>query len=233
MSKEFPRDKYSEAAHILVVDDDDRLRRLLKQYLREQGFIVTVAESAKNAEELCRFFAFDLIILDVMMPEKTGIEWLEGGNVKVPTLMLSALSDAEHRIKGLEVGAEDYVGKPFDPKELVLRINSILRRFESYNQQKKWLKFGDYRFDINSKELKRGDETIILTGSETALLAMLAQNPSQPVSRDKLAGLLPPGSNERSVDVQMSRLRKKLESADGKAAYLQTIRGWGYVLYAD
>lgn len=219
--------------HILVVDDDDRLRALLKRFLGEQGFIVTVAGEAQAAKQLRRWFTFDLMILDVMMPGETGTAWLARENITTPVLMLSALGEADHRIKGLEVGAEDYLSKPFEPKELVLRIRAILRRTNEQRERNKWLGFGDYRFDLASGQLRRGEDNIHLTGSETELLKMLARNAGTPVGRDALAQLLPEGSNERSVDVQMSRLRKKIESGKSKHPYLQTVRGAGYVLYVN
>lgn len=216
-----------------MVDDDDRLRALLKKYLREQGFIVTVAASAHAASILRRWFIFDLIILDVMMPNETGTAWLTREKITTPVLMLSALGEAEDRITGLEVGAEDYLTKPFEPKELVLRIRAILRRTGDQKERSKWIGFGDYRFDMASGQLRRGNELIRLTSSEAEMLKLLAQNASKPVARDTLAQLLPEGSNERSVDVQLSRLRKKIENHEGKAPYLQTVRGAGYVLYVD
>lgn len=227
------KNSWQDKPHILVVDDDDRLRSLLKRYLGDQGFIVTVAENTENARNLRQWFAFDLIILDEMMPEQNGTEWLKSESINTPVLMLSALGEAEDRITGLEVGAEDYLSKPFEPKELVLRIRAILRRTGEQKERNKWLGFGDYRFDVATGQLRKGEIVINLTGSETELLKMLAKNPSQIVSRESLAQLLPEGSNERSVDVQMSRLRKKIESGEGKPNYLQTVRGAGYVLHVD
>lgn len=219
--------------HILVVDDDDRLRSLLKRYLREHGFIMTVANSASEATKLCRWFAFDLIILDVMMPGQTGTEWLASKKPSAPVLMLSALGETEDRIQGLEVGAEDYLSKPFEPKELVLRIKAILRRTTEQRARLQSVCFGDFQFDLTTGNLSRGKDAIHLTTSEAEILKLLASQPSQPVSRDELAKLLPEGSNERSVDVQMSRLRKKIEQSEKKPAFLQTVRGAGYVLYVD
>lgn len=216
-----------------MVDDDDRLRALLKKFLSDQGFMVTVAENTHTADELCKWFAFDLMIVDEMMPGGNGTEWLATSKPAAPSLMLSALGEAQDRIKGLEVGAEDYLSKPFEPKELVLRIRAILRRTGEQRERSKLLAFGEYRLDANTGQLKRGDEPVHLTGSEAELLKMLAQHAGSPVSREILCKLLPEGSNERSVDVQMSRLRKKIEASAGKPAYLQTIRGAGYVLYVD
>lgn len=224
---------WQDKPHILVVDDDDRLRRLLKKYLSEQDFIVTVAENTAHARTLRQWFVFDLIILDEMMPQQNGTEWLRQEKITTPVLMLSALGEAEHRISGLEVGAEDYLSKPFEPKELVLRLRAILRRTGEQKERKQWLGFGEYRFDCATGQLRRGEVLVNLTGSEVDLLKTLAKNPSQIVARESLAQLLPEGSNERSVDVQMSRLRKKIERSDGKPSYLQTVRGAGYVLYVD
>lgn len=224
---------WQDKPHILVVDDDDRLRRLLKQYLREQGFIVTVAAHTAAARTLRQWFIFDLIILDEMMPQQNGMDWLRQEKITTPVLMLSALGEAQDRISGLEVGAEDYLSKPFEPKELVLRIRAILRRTGEQQERKQWLGFGEYRFDVTTGQLRRGAAAVNLTGSETEMLKILAKNPSQIVTREVLAQLLPEGSNERSVDVQMSRLRKKIESSEGKPSYLQTVRGAGYVLYVD
>jgi len=224
---------WHDKPHILVVDDDDRLRTLLKKYLGEQGFIVTVASNTQAAKILRQWFAFDLIILDVMMPGETGTAWLSQEKLSTPVLMLSALGDATDRITGLEVGAEDYLSKPFEPKELVLRINAILRRTSAQRERSKWLSFGEYRFDLGSGQLRRGEATVHLTASEAELLKMLARNAPKPVARDVLAQRLPEGSSERSVDVQMSRLRKKIGDSEGKPAYLQTIRGAGYILHVD
>lgn len=223
----------TDKPHILVVDDDDRLRSLLKKFLCEQGFIVTTAESTEAAKHLRQWFIFDLMILDVMMPYQTGTQWLAVEKMTTPVLMLSALGEPDHRINGLEVGAEDYLTKPFEPKELVLRIRAILRRTQEQKTRNKWLGFGDYRFDLHTGQLRRGEEAVYLTSSEVDCLKMLARNAGSPVSRETLASLLPEGSNERSVDVQMSRLRKKIEASEGKPVHLQTIRGAGYVLQID
>lgn len=220
----------SDKPHILVVDDDDRLRALLKKYLSEQGFIVTTAASTFEAESLGQWFAFDLLVLDVMMPKQTGIDWLKKASLSTPVLMLSALGEAEDRIKGLEVGAEDYLSKPFEPKELVLRIKAILRRTSEQQEKIKWVQFGAFRFDVSSLMLKHGENLVNLTSSEAEMLKMLANHAGTAVSRERLATLLPEGSNERSVDVQITRLRKKMEQNDNASSYIQTVRGAGYVL---
>lgn len=225
--------KESDKPHILVVDDDDRLRSLLKKFLSEQGFIVSVAASTFEAQHLTQWFVFDLMVVDVMMPKQTGIDWLKKDGISAPVLMLSALGEAEDRIKGLEVGVEDYLSKPFEPKELVLRIKAILRRTGEQQEKNKWLTFGAFRFDPQALILKHHDASVSLTGSEAEMLKMLANHAGTAVSREKLATLLPSGSNERSVDVQITRLRKKIEKNDATASYIQTVRGAGYVLQAD
>ncbi len=220
--------------HILVVDDDDRLRSLLSKYLSEQGFIVTAAADTNEARRKLSALIFDLLILDVMMPGETGLELLSSlKNNHIPTLMLSAMGEAEDRISGLELGAEDYLTKPFEPKELVLRIRAILRRVSTQEEKSQILQFGEFRFDLSNSQLKRGDEIVYLTSNEALMLKLLAQHAGTPVSREELSKLMPNSGNERSVDVQMVRLRKKIEENDSKPLYIQTIRGAGYVLYAQ
>lgn len=220
--------------HILVIDDDDRLRNLLSKYLSEHGFMVTAAESAAVARNKLSAFIFDLLILDVMMPEETGLEFLKSFHgSKIPVLMLSAMGEVEDRINGLELGAEDYLTKPFEPKELVLRIRAILRRVSAQEEKSQIVQFGEYRFELSNSQLKRGDELIHLTSNEAALLKALAQQAGTALSREDLAKLIGGGGNERSIDVQMLRLRKKIEENDSKPLYIQTIRGAGYILYAQ
>ncbi len=220
--------------HILVVDDDDRLRVLLSKYLSEQGFMVTAAANAVEARGKLAAFIFDLLILDVMMPGETGLELLESlKDNSTPTLMLSAMGEVEDRISGLELGAEDYLTKPFEPKELVLRIRAILRRVSAQEEKSQIIQFGAFRFDLANLQLKRADEIIYLTSNEALMLKLLAQQIGTPISREDLSRLMPNSGNERSVDVQMVRLRKKIEENDSKPLYIQTIRGAGYVLYAQ
>lgn len=222
-----------QKTHILVVDDDDRLRSLLKKFLSEQGFMVTVAADANEARRKLAWYAFDLMVLDVMMPGESGFELLK--TLKdyplMPVLMLSAMGEAEDRIQGLEIGAEDYLVKPFEPKELVLRIKTILRRSASVGSKAKHVAFGDYRFDLSASQLKRGGENIALTSNELSILKRLAEDAGKPVSREELSKLMPGTGSERAVDVQITRLRKKIEESEGKPVYLQTVRGAGYVLY--
>lgn len=221
--------------HILVVDDDDRLRTLLGKFLSEQGFMVTTAADAAQARRRLDGFIFDLVVLDVMMPGESGMEllsWLHK-DMRTPVLMLSAMGETDDRIQGLETGAEDYLTKPFEPKELVLRIRAILRRASLMQPKNRAVAFGDYRFDLTTAQLKRGQDIVSLTSNEVMILTCLAENAGQPVSREDLSRLVPGGSNERAIDVQITRLRKKIEQSDGKPLYLQTVRGAGYVLYAD
>ncbi|MDE3016133.1 MAG: response regulator [Pseudomonadota bacterium] len=219
--------------HILIVDDDDRLRSLLKKFLGEQGFIVTPAADSREARRKLGWFVFDLIVLDVMMPGESGLSLLESlRNVQpAPVLMLSAMGESDDRIRGFETGAEDYLAKPFEPKELVLRIRAILRRAAAQTARAKSVAFGEYRFDFVTGQLKRGQENISLTSSEAAILKRLAENAGKPIARDALSMLMS-ASSERAVDVQITRLRKKIGESAGRPVYLQTVRGAGYVLYA-
>lgn len=221
--------------HILVVDDDDRLRALLKKFLHDNGFMVTVAADAAEACRKLDRFVFDAMILDVMMPGQSGLELLaeQRSKLAMPVLMLSAMSETDDRIRGLEIGAEDYVTKPFEPKELVLRIRALLRRSPSDARRQSAVTFGKYRFDISSGQLQSDDKMVYLTSNEMALLKALAEKAGQPVSREALGRCIPGVANERSVDVQITRLRKKIEESDGKPVFLQTVRGAGYVLYAQ
>jgi two-component system, OmpR family, phosphate regulon response regulator OmpR len=219
--------------HILVVDDDDRLRALLRKYLSDQGFMVTASADAADARRKLAHFLFDLVVLDVMMPGESGLDLLASlrKNPREPVLMLSAMGEAEDRIRGLETGAEDYLSKPFEPKELVLRIRSILRRQAAEPEKSGVLGFGDYRFEPATGRLQLGGEAIYLTSSEAAMLKRLAEQAGNPVSREDLASLMSGGS-ERSVDVQINRLRRKIEDGAGRPQHIQTVRGKGYVLYA-
>jgi two-component system phosphate regulon response regulator OmpR len=218
--------------HILIVDDDDRLRTLLRKFLHEQGFMVTAAADAADARRKLEWFSFDVMILDVMMPGETGLSLLKSLAEKthIPVLMLSAMGEADDRIKGLETGAEDYLAKPFEPKELVLRLRSILRRSQTVAAETKILSFGDCRFDLSASALTRLGAAVSLTTNELALLKALAESPGQPLSREELAKRMPGTGSERSVDVQITRLRKKIEEGE-KPVFLQTVRGAGYVLY--
>ncbi len=226
-----------ESAHILVVDDDDRLRDLLKKYLSDNGFRVTAAEDAAAARAKMASIAFDLIVLDRMMPGETGLEFATSirGHNTVPILMLTAMAESDDRISGLEVGADDYLIKPFEPRELLLRINSILRRIpEEVDEMVPTVaKLGEFIFDLEREELRHGDEMIGLTTAEARLLKILAEKPGAIFSREYLMDLVTPGGGERTVDVQVNRLRHKIEPDAKLPRYLQTIRGQGYILRPD
>ncbi len=234
--------------HILVVDDDDRLRDLLKRYLGENGFMVTVARDAAEARTRLEAFTFDLLVIDVLMPGEKGVDLaqsLRDRGMTVPIMMLTALSEADDRIAGLEAGADDYLAKPFEPRELVLRIEAILRRYGSRPEndvpgsvETSEVMFGDFCFDMDRMVLHRGEEHIYLTTAEQDLLAALARRTGQTTSREQLFELT--GGNgsadpaaSRSIDVQVTRLRRKLEDDPKQPRYLQTVRGRGYVLYTD
>ena len=223
--------------HLLVVDDDTRLRSLLARYLGEQGHLVTTAASAADARRILRTLTFDLVVLDVMMPGENGLDFarsLRAEGSALPVLMLTAQGEPEQRIAGLEAGADDYLAKPFEPRELVLRIGSILRRaakpMETTVQQ---LKLGRWRLDVERMELSAGAEILRLTDVEAGLLKVLAQSPGVIVSREDLADQSRLPINERSIDVQVNRLRRKIETDPKMPRYLQTVRGAGYVLRPD
>ncbi|MCH2546873.1 MAG: response regulator transcription factor [Alphaproteobacteria bacterium] len=222
--------------HILVVDDDDRLRDLLRRYLSENGFIVTMAADAAEACEKMQSLQFDLMVLDIMMPGETGLELAarlkHAPDYTPPILLLTAMGEPQDRIEGFEAGADDYLTKPFEPRELLLRIQAILRRIPQPDHAvpQSEVTFGDYRFDIKRGRLLRGEELVRLTTQEQEILSVLASNAGRPVSRDNLAQA---SGNERSVDVQINRLRKKLESTPAKPLYIITARGAGYVLQVD
>jgi two-component system phosphate regulon response regulator OmpR len=222
-------------AHILVVDDDRRIRELLRSYLAQHGFRVTVAGAAAEAREKMRGVEFDLIVLDVMMPGETGNELaasLREERSGVPILILSALADPADRIKGLMSGGDDYLSKPFDPQELLLRIRSVLRRALPRDGQPEAVKFGECSFNPGRGELRRDGEVVRLTTRERDLLRLLAKRAGEPVSRAELAQ---PGGEDslRSVDVQINRLRQKIEADPANPVYLQTVRGAGYALHVD
>lgn len=225
-----------EPAHILVVDDDKRLRELLRKYLSDQKFRVTTASDASDARTKLSAFAFDIIVLDIMMPGENGLElttWLRTSN-KVPILLLSAMGESGDRISGLESGADDYLSKPFEPRELVLRLNAILRRVESTAPAVKGeITFGGFCFDLSREELRRNDEYIRLTAAESSLLKALARSPGVPISREALTSESTVDANNRTIDVQVTRLRRKIEVDPKYPRYLQTVRGTGYVLIPD
>ncbi len=224
--------------HILVVDDDARLRRLLAEYLGNQGWAITVAQDAEDAKAKLAFFVFDLLVLDVMMPGTSGTDLaqeLRAGGVTTPILMLTAMAEAEDRIGGLEAGADDYLVKPFEPRELVLRIHNILRRQSTTIAARtpSTLSFGRFTFLPEEGRLLQDGTPIHLTSAEHTLLVCLARHAGSAVSRSELAACLPGDSeNERSIDVQITRLRKKIEAEPSRPLYIQTVRGLGYILRA-
>jgi two-component system phosphate regulon response regulator OmpR len=219
--------------HILVVDDDDRLRDLLKRYLLSEGYDLTSARDAASARKLLGSIAFDLIILDVMMPGEDGLSLLSGvrDEISAPVILLTARGDAADRIDGLKRGADDYIGKPFEPEELVLRIKAILKRStpEAAVQE---VRLSGMVFNLAKGELRRDGRIVRLTESEAQLLRLLAQRDGKPISRYELAMLTSTGV-ERSVDVQVTRLRRKIERNPREPVHLQTVRGVGYRLTGD
>ena len=220
--------------HILVVDDDTRLRDLLRKYLTENGFRITTAHDAGEAREKLQSFAFDLIVLDVMMPGESGFELTDALRKEgdIPILLLTAMGEANDRIKGLEAGADDYLPKPFEPRELVLRIQTILRRAQE-EETAEAIHLGDCSFDLAREELRREGELVRLTSAEASLLATLAKHAGQALSRERLVEEARIRGNTRTVDVQVTRLRRKIESDPKLPRYLQTVRGQGYVLRPD
>lgn len=231
-------------AHLLVVDDDARIRQLLRRFLLREGYLVSTAPDAARARALLRGLEFDLIVLDVMMPGEDGLSLIRSlrPRLATPVLLLTARGETSDRISGLEAGADDYLPKPFDPRELLLRINAILRRMPANTPtMPRHLEIGTLRYDLERSELWDGDDLVHLTETETALLRRLAETPGEPVSRQELVEDLArqPGasdegeSSERAIDVQMTRLRRKIEPDPRQPRFLQTVRGVGYRLAAD
>jgi two-component system phosphate regulon response regulator OmpR len=224
-----------EAPHILVVDDDRRIRQLLQSFLSEQGFRVSVAGTAAEARARMTGLMFDLLVLDVMMPGEDGLRLTEslrrGGN-GVPILMLSALAETHDRIGGLAAGSDDYLPKPFEPQELLLRVQNLLRRSRPASRGPEEARFGEFTFHLTRGELRKAGTLVRLTTRERELLRVLARRPGQTVGRGELAQ---PGGDEgaRAVDVQINRLRQKIEDDPSNPVYLQTVRGAGYVLHVS
>ncbi|RJL06322.1 response regulator [Paracoccus siganidrum] len=235
----------SPDAHILIVDDDERIRSLLGRFLRKNGYLVSAASDAAQARRLLGGLEFDLIVLDVMMPGEDGISLTRDlrKRLSTPILLLTARGETEDRIAGLESGADDYLPKPFEPRELLLRIAAILRRVPVAEvSQPKFLTLGTLRYDTEKGELWQGETHLRLTGTEQALLRRLAASRGQPVSRTELIddlgrGGAAPGeeaeNSERAIDVQITRLRRKIEPDPKEPRFLQTVRGTGYMLVAD
>ncbi|MGO7544293.1 response regulator [Rhizobium leguminosarum] len=224
-----------DAAHLLVVDDDSRIRALLNRYLAENGFRVTVAADGAEAQRKLAGLDFDLIIMDVMMPGESGIDVTRGLRAikNVPIIMLTALAESGNRIEGLEAGADDYLSKPFDPRELVLRINNILRRNVGGEGPKiEQVMFGPYTFSLTRKELKKASEVIRLTDREQEIMLLFARRAGDTIPRHELIGN-DTEVGERTIDVQINRLRRKIEDDPANPVWLQTVRGIGYRLSID
>lgn len=224
--------------HLMIVDDDERIRGLLKQFLIRQGFIVTAARDAKHARSLLSGLEFDMIVLDVMMPGEDGISLTRDlrQQMATPILLLTARGETSDRIAGLEAGADDYLTKPFEPKELLLRINAILRRVPQARAEAagpKVIYMGAVRYDVDRGEMWRGEELVRLTATESQLMRIFTANPGEALSRAKLVedlGRDRGQAQERAVDVQITRLRRKIEDDPKQPRYLQTVRGEGYLL---
>jgi two-component system phosphate regulon response regulator OmpR len=228
-------------AHLLIVDDDERIRGLLQKFLMRNGFWVTSARDAVHARRILSGLEFDLMIFDVMMPGEDGIaltKSLRAGGATAPILLLTAKGDTDDRIVGLEAGADDYLAKPFEPKELLLRINAILRRMPAAvaEEAPKLLTLGPIRYDKERGEMWRGDDLVRLTATESQLMRIFSARPGEPLSRAKLVedlGRDRGQAQERAVDVQITRLRRKIEEDPKQPRYLQTVRGAGYMLAPD
>ena len=228
-------------AHLLVVDDDERIRTLLQKFLIRNGFLVTAARDAQHARRILTGLDFDMIILDVMMPGEDGLSLCRSlrETKSTPILLLTARGETDARIEGFEAGADDYLPKPFEPKELLLRINAVLRRVPdtpAQDNMPKILHLGDIRYDLERGEMWQGQDIVRLTGTEMLLMKIFSAQPGNPISRAKLVEELGRDrgqAQERAVDVQITRLRRKIESDPKQPRYLQTVRGAGYMLAPD
>ena len=220
-------------AHILVVDDDDGIRSLVKKYLNENNYLVTTANSAEDASKKTKIIEFDLIILDIMMPGKSGLEFIQENKKKIetPIILLTAKGEANERIKGLEVGADDYLPKPFEPKELILRIENIIKKTKKINL-KRIIEFENIKIDLNKLLIFKKDKEYKINNTEKTILEKMINNPGKTFSREDI-GLLINLDKERSIDVIITRLRKKIEIDPKNPKFLQTIRGEGYVLWIE
>lgn len=229
-----------ENYHILIIDDDERIRALLSRYFQKNNFIVSLAHDAFEAWELLKKIQFDLCVCDVMMPERNGfshgydlVKRLRESSMETPIIMLTAKSESNERIEGLEAGADDYLSKPFEPKELLLRVHSILKRTVSQNAAKSEIQIGSYLFDQNREQLIHGSDIVDLTHVEASLLKLLTSKPTHVFSRAELAGETNQDPDSRTIDVQITRLRKKIEPDPKTPRYIQTVRGQGYVFRPD
>ena len=220
-------------AHILVVDDDDGIRDLVKQYLNENNFLVTTANSAEDANKKIEVVKFDLIVLDIMMPGKSGLEFTQENknSINTPIILLTAKGEVAERVEGLEVGADDYLPKPFEPKELVLRIKNILNKTKR-RDLKRVIEFGSIKIDLNKHLIIKNSKEYKINNTEKIILEEMINSPGKTFSRDEIGRILNL-DKERSIDVIITRLRKKIESDPKNPKYLQTIRGAGYVLWIE
>ena len=220
-------------AHILVVDDDDGIRNLVKKYLNENNFLVSTANNAEDAEEKIKVIKFDLIVLDIMMPGESGLDFISKNKDKynTPIILLTAKGEASERVEGLEVGADDYLPKPFEPKELTLRIRNILNKTKSKNI-KRVIEFDNIRIDLNKFIIHKNDKEFKINNTEKIILEKMINSPGETFSRTYIGNLINI-DKERSVDVIITRLRKKIELDPKNPKYLQTIRGTGYVLWIE
>ena len=224
-------DKYK--AHILVVDDDDGIRSLVKKYLNEHQFLVTTAESAEDASEKIKIIKFDLIVLDIMMPGKNGLEFIQDNKKKLetPIILLTAKGEANERVEGLEIGADDYLPKPFEPKELILRIQNILSKTIK-TEQRRVIEFENVKIDLNKLLIIKENKEYKINNTEKIILEKMINNPGKTFSREDIGQLINL-DKERSIDVIITRLRKKIEINPKNPKFLQTIRGVGYVLWIE
>ena len=220
-------------AHILVVDDDEGIRLLVKKYLNENNYLVTTADTAENADQKIKLINFDLIILDIMMPGKSGLEFIKENKNKLetPIILLTAKGEAIERVEGLEIGADDYLPKPFEPRELILRIQNILNKTKK-NNQKRVVEFESVKIDLNKQLILKKNIEYKINNTEKIILEKMINNPGKVFSREDI-GLLIDLDKERSIDVIITRLRKKIEASPKNPKFLQTIRGSGYVLWIE
>jgi len=220
-------------AHILVVDDDDGIRELVKQYLNQNNFLVSTANSAEDAFEKIQIVKFDLIILDIMMPGKSGLEFTIENKKKIntPIILLTAKGEASERVKGLEVGADDYLPKPFEPKELILRIKNILNKTQ-VDTKKRMVSFGNIEINLNKHLIIKNNEEFKINSTEKTILEVMINSPGKTFSREEIGNIIKL-DKERSIDVVITRLRKKIEIDPKNPKYLQTLRGEGYVLWIE
>ena len=220
-------------AHILVVDDDDGIRELVKQFLNKNNYLVTTAKSSEDALEKVKIVKFDLIVLDIMMPGKSGLEFTNENKKKLdtPIILLTAKGEASERVEGLEIGADDYLAKPFEPKELILRINNILSKTKNEDLVR-IIEFGSIKIDLNKLFIYRNQQSLKINNTEKIILEKMINSPGKIFKREEIGGLIDL-DKERSIDVIITRLRKKIEENPKSPKYLQTIRGEGYVLWIE